>query len=180
MEGAKEEERETASGQKSESKEGGREGERDGPRDAGSATAGCYVSAPPALSPHGLSRLASLQSLTLQPLPTFFFPFHSHGSSHGCLLPSLPPSFSRSLSLHLFLSLSSTHSLHPRGATNLCCLCCHSVSLSFCFLSVCLSLSLIISINRFLSPSPSLLCSEAAAPRSGLQGYDKERPQIHA
>ena len=62
------------------------------------------------------------------------------------LPPSLPPS------LHPFLSLSSTHSLHPRGATNLCCLCCHSVSLSFCFLSVCLSLSHYFH-QSFLSPS---------------------------
>ncbi len=79
----------------------------------------------------------------------------------------------------LFLSLPSTHSLHPRRATNLCCLCCHSVSLSFCFLSVCLSLSHYFH-QSFLSLSFSFLCSEAAAPRSGLQGYDKERPRIHA
>lgn len=40
--------------------------------------------------------------------------------------PSLPP----------FLSLPSTH-LRPRGATNLCCLCCHSLYV----LSVCFSFS---------------------------------------
>lgn len=103
-----------------------------------------------------------------------FFPFHSHGSSHG----SLPPSPLRSLSHHpfLFLSLPSTH-LQPRGATNLCCLCCHSLCLfrlsafpSHYFHQLLLSISL----------SLSALCSEAAAPRAGLQRYDRERPQILA
>lgn len=71
-------------------REGGREGEHDGPCDTGSATAGCYVSAPPALASHRLSRLC------FWPIPHpvaaahFFFPFHSHGSSHGCLPPSSP------------------------------------------------------------------------------------------
>lgn len=115
---------------------------------------------------------ASLQSLSLQPLPTFF------SLSLTWLLTWLLPSLPQWLSLHLFHSLSSTPSLHPRGATNLYCLCYHSVSLLL-FLSVCLpaslslSLSLIISINRF-SLSLTLSCSKAAAPHSGLRGYDKE------
>lgn len=115
---------------------------------------------------------ASLQSLSLQPLPTFF------SLSLTWLLTWLLPSLPQWLSLHLFHSLSSTHSLHPRGATNLYCLCCHSVSLLL-FLSVCLPACLPLS----LFPSIvflSLSCSKAAAPHSGLRGYDKERPQIHA
>lgn len=104
-------------------KEGGRE--HDGPCDTGSATAGCYVSAPPALSPHRLSRLC------FWPIPhpvaaAHFFSLSTHMAPH--MAPSLPPSRLRSLSHHPFLSLPSTH-LQPRGATNLCCLCCHSLCL---------------------------------------------------
>lgn len=119
---------------------------------------------------------ASLQSLSLQPLPTFF------SLSLTWLLTWLLPSLPQWLSLHLFHSLSSTHSLHPRGATNLYCLCCHSVSLLL-FLSVCLPACLPLSLSLSLFPSIvflSLSCSKAAAPHSGLRGYDKERPQIHA
>lgn len=145
-------------------REGGREGEHDGPRDTGSATAGCYVSAPPALSPLIQSRVC----FSPIPHPTaaahFFFP-STHMAPHMAA-SSLPPS--------LACSLSSTH-LHPRGATNLYCLCCHSVSLSLLLFCLSASPSLIIFINR-LSLSLSLLCSEAAAPRSGLQGYGRERP----
>lgn len=114
-------------------KEGRGEGEHDGPCDTGSATAGCYVSAPPALASHRLSRRC------FWPIPhpvaaAHFFSLSTHMAPH--MAASLHPSPSPLLSHHLFLSLPSTH-LHPRGATNLCCLCCHSL----CVLSVCLSFS---------------------------------------
>lgn len=71
----------------------------------------------------------------------------------------LPPSLLLPLTwlltwLFPFLWLSSTHSLYPRGATNLCCLSCHSVSLLL-FLSDCLSLSHYFHQSSSLSPSLS-------------------------
>lgn len=123
-----------------------REGEREAPRDSGSATAGCYVTAPPALSPHGLSRLS--------PIP--------HPADAARFLPPPPSHMAPHMAPLLSLSLTrfSTHSLYPRGATSLSCLSCHSVSLCFCFFFVCLSAapSLIISISRRpLPPSQPLV-----------------------
>lgn len=69
-------------------REGGREGEHDGPCDTGSATAGCYVSAPPALASHRLSRLC------FWPIPhpvatAHFFSPSTHMAPH--MAASLPP-----------------------------------------------------------------------------------------
>lgn len=130
--------REAASGQRTKSRKGGREGERDGPRDAGSATAGCYVSAPPALSPHGLSRLR------FSPIPHsaaaahFFFAPSTHMAPH--MAASLPPPLPSSITLSPSLSLTLLHPLiAPQGSHQpLLSLC---LSPPFCFF-VCLPLPL--------------------------------------
>lgn len=93
---------------------------------------------------------ASLQSLTLQPLPTFFFSFHSHGSSHGCL----PPSLNHSPSISFSHSPPPTHCTPGEPPTSAA----YAVtpSLSPSVLSVCLSLSHYFhqSFSLTLSPSP--------------------------
>lgn len=104
-----------------------REGEREAPRDFGSATAGCYVTAPPALSPHGLSRLSPI----LHPADAAWFlppPPSSHMPPHMAPLLSLPHSL-----LHPLIVPQGSH--QPQLPKLSLCL---SPSV---FLSVCLSLS---------------------------------------
>lgn len=121
-----------------------REGEHDGPRDSGSATAGCYVSAPPAPSPRRLSRLC------FPPIPHpaaaahFFFPLRL-----TWLLTWPPPSLFPSL--HHSPAVSFSRSPPPtcipgEPPTSAACMLSLSLSLSLTppslrVLSACLSLS---------------------------------------
>lgn len=103
-----------------------------------------------------------------------FFLFHSHGSSHGCF----PRSLNDSPSISFTHSPPPTHCTPGEPPTSTAFAV--TLSLSFCF---CLSACLPASLSLSLFPSIvflSLSCSKAAAPHSGLRGYDKERPQIHA
>lgn len=105
-----------------------------------------------------------------------FFLFHSHGSSHGCF----PRSLNDSPSISFTHSPPPTHCTPGEPPTSTAFAV--TLSLSFCFcLSACLPASLSLSLSLFPSiVFLSLSCSKAAAPHSGLRGYDKERPQIHA
>lgn len=96
------------------------------------------------------------------------------------MAPHMAASLAPSMTLPPSLSLTLLHPLIAPQGSHQPLLPLLSLSLSFCFcLSACLPASLYLS----LFPSIvflSLSCSKAAAPHSGLRGYDKERPQIHA
>lgn len=135
MERAKEEER---GSKQTGGREGGREVEHDGPCDTGSATAGCYVSTPPALCPHRLSRLC------VSPIPHpvaaahFFFPA-THMAPHMAASLSL----TSSITLPPPLSLTRLHPLTSPGS--------HQPLLPVLSLSLSVYSSPIIFINRSLN-----------------------------